>query len=220
MEKDHSEAQVNKLVSRVAERGPQQLHASNDHQENVPAVEEERKELVKGSLPTIRWVTTASFLLLYCAGCTFQAWKAQRAAECGGGKRGRGSVIICQKSKGSLRVWVPCLRSGAEQGLKLNPRGTSSADPLPREAAPFCHMISTVLCPLARTRGSLGAYLKDSGRQSMMSLWESAHICFFIIKESYWCGDVIIVNIKFWKEEKKNPSILIKPFLPLQWTVI
>jgi len=36
MEKDHSEAQVNKLVSWVTERGPQQLHASHNHQENVP----------------------------------------------------------------------------------------------------------------------------------------------------------------------------------------
>lgn len=54
MEKDHGEAQVNKLVSWVTERGPQQLHAGDNHQENVPAVEKGRKDAIKDCLQTIR----------------------------------------------------------------------------------------------------------------------------------------------------------------------
>lgn len=46
MEKDDGEAQVSKLVDRVTEGGPQQLQARYDHQENVPAVEKERKEAI------------------------------------------------------------------------------------------------------------------------------------------------------------------------------
>lgn len=39
VEKDDGETQVGKLVNRVAEGRPQQLHACRGHQEDVPAVE-------------------------------------------------------------------------------------------------------------------------------------------------------------------------------------
>jgi len=46
VEEDHGEAQVGELVDGVTERGPQQLHPSDDHQEDVPAVDKERKDVV------------------------------------------------------------------------------------------------------------------------------------------------------------------------------
>lgn len=49
MEKDHCEAQVSKLVDWVTERGPQQLHACNDHQKKMSQLlEREREEIISG----------------------------------------------------------------------------------------------------------------------------------------------------------------------------
>lgn len=77
--------------------------------------------------------TSYGFVSIYCA----------KLRLLGGG----GSVVIhiCQRSKHSLRVWVPCLRShGAERGLKLSPGGLWSTA---QGAANFCPMISSVPCP-------------------------------------------------------------------------
>lgn len=133
MEKDDREAQVNELGGRVAERRPQQLHAGHDHQEDVPAVGRARKDSVKDC-----WGLSGELHQLW-----FREHLLCQAATAGGG----GSVVIhiCQRSKHSLRVWVPCLRShGAERGLKLSPGGLWSTA---QGAANFCPMISSVPCP-------------------------------------------------------------------------
>lgn len=62
MEKDDREAQVNKLVNWVAERSPQQLHASHDHQKNVPAVGKQRKTAINDSTPTTEELQKPTFL--------------------------------------------------------------------------------------------------------------------------------------------------------------
>ena len=68
MEKDHGEAQVGKLVNWVTERGPQQLHACDDHQEDVPAVEKERKEAITWQpIPYQGSDKGSRFLRVYCA---------------------------------------------------------------------------------------------------------------------------------------------------------
>ena len=126
MEEDHCEAQVSKLVDWVTERGPQQLHACNDHQKNVPAVEKQRKEMISGGPHAAGWVTTAH--VSWVLTVSYAHYKKPRQWVI---------IFILQRSKLSLRVSVLHLM-GWQQDWNWIPRD-SRTQTLPLEAAsPLC----------------------------------------------------------------------------------
>lgn len=129
MEKDHCEAQVSKLVDWVTEGGPQQLHACNDHQKNVPAVEREREEIISGGPHAAGWVTTAH--ASWGLTVSYAHYKKQRRWVI---------IFILQRSKQS-QSFSPSSH-GETLGLKLDPKD-SPTQTLPLEAA---SLLCSALC--------------------------------------------------------------------------
>lgn len=116
MEKDRREAHMNELLSGVTERGPQQLHAGNNHQENVPAVGKEREEVVKDGGQTTWWVTIANAACAFTMRCALYRHEKPRWV----GWALSLSTFV-RGAKRSLRVWVPFLTShGAGQSEDWN----------------------------------------------------------------------------------------------------
>lgn len=148
MEKDYSKAQVDKLVNWVTESRPQQLHAGDDHQKNVPAVGKERKEVINDAMRTGRWVTIAhvswAFTVHYAVYRHKKpTWWALLLSSLVSG--------VNWVSEFESLVWGLTGRSQDWNSMPSN----SGAQILQLEAALFHHMLFTVPCPLARTQSSM-----------------------------------------------------------------
>lgn len=213
MEKDDGETQVNKLVNWVAERSPQQLHASNDHQKNVPAVGKERKEAISDGVQATRWVALANVPWALRVHYALHRHK----------KPIWGSLLLCAFYRGVFRGSESLSNlSRVSQGQSKDGNSTLS-DSQARCLCHYRHFLfitcsswSLVLfCKDAELLLSLpevtAAVMSEVPQKAWCQVSKQAtccpcggllSVCLFIRKASDWNSDITTANIKFPIEKK------------------